>query len=396
MNFEFHNPTHLIFGAGTLSKLGEEVSKHGKKVLIVTGGGSVKRSGVFDRAVASMNEAGVSVVECSGVEPNPRITSVARGAGIARKESCDVIVALGGGSTMDASKVIAAAALYDGDPWDMIGHGQDDWVIPTRALPIITVPTLAATGSEMNCSAVISNDATKVKSFVQADCLFPKTAVVDPELTLSVPKDQTAYGICDIITHVTEGYFNGVDGTPLQDRFAESVIINTMEWGQKAIADGSEIEARAQVQWASIVALNGFVQAGTNPAGFPVHMIEHALSAHHDITHGAGLAVVNLAWMRFATKANPAKFVQFAQRVFGLEARDANDLDCALEGISRFEEFLKSIGCPTRLPELEIGDALFSQYAEDAALVLQDENGKLLGRPPMSKKDVVEMLRSAL
>jgi alcohol dehydrogenase YqhD (iron-dependent ADH family) len=396
MKFEFHNPTHLIFGAGTLSQLGEVVSRYGKKALIVTGGGSVKRSGVFDKAVSSLNAAGVAYAECDGVEPNPRITTVRRGAQIAIDEGCDVIIALGGGSTMDASKVIAAAALYDGDPWDLIGHGQEDWVIPTRALPVITVPTLAATGSEMNPSAVISNDETKVKSFVQADCLFPKAAVVDPELTLSVPKDQTAYGVCDIITHVTEGYFNGVDGTPIQDRFAEGVIINTMEWGQKAVADGSDIEARSQVQWASIVALNGFVQAGTNPAGFPVHMIEHALSAHHDITHGAGLAIVNPAWMRFAAKVNPAKFAQFAERIFAFKAKNSDDLDCALEGIKRYEAFLQSIGCPIRLSEIGIGDDLFSQYVEDAMLVLHDENGNLLGRPPMSKEDIVEVLRSAL
>jgi alcohol dehydrogenase len=296
MNFEFHNPTHLIFGAGTLSKLGEEVSKHGKKALLVTGGGSVKRSDVFDRAMASLKDAGVSVAECTGIEPNPRITSVARGADIARSEGCEVVIALGGGSTMDAAKVIAAATLYDGDPWDMIGHGQENWAIPTRALPIITVPTLAATGSEMNSGAVISNDAPNVKSFVLADCLFPKIALVDPELTLTVPKDQTAYGVCDIITHVTEGYFTGIDGTPIQDRFAEGVIINAIEWGKKAVVDGSDLEARTQVQWASIVALNGWVQAGVEMVP-PVHMIEHALSAHHDITHGAGLAVVNPAYM---------------------------------------------------------------------------------------------------
>ena len=396
MNFEFHNPTHLVFGAGALSRLGEVVSKHGKKALIVTGGGSVKRSGVLDRSVASLKDANVSVVECSGVEPNPRITTVRRGGQIARDEGCDVIVALGGGSTMDASKVIAAAALYDGDPWDLIGHGQKNWVIPTQALPIITVPTLAATGSEMNCGAVISNDETKVKSFVQTDSLFPKVALVDPELTLSVPKDQTAYGVCDIITHVTEGYFNGVDGTPIQDRFAEGVIINAIEWGKKAVADGNDLEARTQVQWASIVALNGFVQAGANPAGFPVHMIEHVLSAHHDITHGAGLAIVNPAWMRFAAKARPAKFVQFAERIFGLKAKNSDDLDCALEGINRFEAFLQSISCPTRLSELGIEDELFSQYAKDAALVLHDEDGNLLGRPPMSKEDIVEVLQSAL
>ncbi|BBO69924.1 NADH-dependent alcohol dehydrogenase [Desulfosarcina alkanivorans] len=396
MNFEFYNPTHLIFGAGTLSKLGEVVSKHGSKALIVTGGGSVKRHGVFDKAVSSLDTAGVAYAECAGIDPNPRITSVKRGADIVREQGCNVIVALGGGSTMDAAKVIAAAALYDGDPWDLIGHGQENWVIPTETLPIVTVPTLAATGSEMNCGAVISNHETKVKSFVQTEALFPKIALVDPELTLSVPKDQTAYGVCDIITHVTEGYFNGADGTPIQDRFAEGTIINAIAWGKKAVANGSDLEARTQVQWASIVALNGFVQAGANPAGFPVHMIEHALSAHHDITHGAGLAIVNPAWMRFAAKARPDKFVQFAERIYGLKPERSDDLECALEGINRLEAFLRSIGCPTRLSELGIGEELFSKYAEDAALVLRDEDGNLLGRPAMSKEDIAEVLKTAL
>lgn len=395
MKFEFHNPTHLIFGAGTLSQLGDVTCKHGKKALLITGSGSIKRSGVFDRAVASLKDAGVSVLECAGIEPNPRISSVARGADIARSEGCDVVIALGGGSTMDAAKVIAAATLYDGDPWDMIGHGQDNWVIPTRALPIITVPTLAATGSEMNKGAVISNEASNVKSFVIADCLFPKVALIDPELTLTVPKDQTAYGVCDIITHVTEGYFTGVDGTPIQDRFAEGVIINAIEWGRKAVADGSDLVARAQVQWASIVALNGWVQVGTNYAP-PVHMIEHALSAHHGITHGAGLAVLNPAWMRFAAKARPGRFAQFAQRIFGMPATGKDELSLAMAGIDKFQDFLSSIGCPARLSELGIDDELFSRYAADAVLVVHDEEGKLPGRPPMSKEEIIKVLRSAL
>ncbi len=395
MKFKFQNPTKLVFGAGTLSQLGDVVQAYGQKALIVTGGGSVKRNGVFDRAVASLESAGVSYVECSGIEPNPRISTVRRGAQIARENGCDVIIALGGGSTMDASKVIAAAVFYEGDPWDMIGHGQENWVIPTQALPIITVPTLAATGSEMNCGAVISDDESKIKSFVQADCLFPKVALVDPELTVSVPKDQTAYGVCDLICHITEGYFNGVDGTPIQDRFAEGTILEAMEWGKKAVADGTDIEARAQIQWGSILALNGFVNAGTN-GGFPVHMIEHALSAHHDITHGAGLAVVNPAWMRFAAKHRPARFAQFATRVMGIESEGKDDLALAVEGIDKFEEFLRSIGCPTRLSELSIGDELLDIYAKDAALVVNDGQGNLLGRPLMSKNDIVEVLRSAL
>ena len=395
MNFSFYNPTRLIFGAGSLARLGEMAGTLGKKALIVTGGGSVKRNGTFDRAVASLAAAGIASVECDGVEPNPRISTVRRGAQIAREHGCDVIIALGGGSTMDASKVMAAAFYYDGDPWDMILHGQPHPHIPTRALPIITVPTLAATGSEMNCGAVISNAETKEKSFVQAECLYPKVALVDPELTVSVPRDQTAYGVCDLITHVTEAYFNGVDSTPIQDRFAEGVILTAMEWGRQALADGTNLEARAQVQWASIVALNGWVNAGTN-GGFPVHMIEHTLSAYHDITHAAGLAVVNPAWMRFAAKHRPQKFVQFAERIFALTSNGPEDLACALQGIDRFETFLKEIGCPTRLSELQIDDALLTRYAQDTLRVLHDDNGNLPGRPAMSEADIVTVLRAAL
>ncbi|HPR56423.1 MAG TPA: iron-containing alcohol dehydrogenase [Deltaproteobacteria bacterium] len=396
MNFEYHNPTHLIFGAGTLSQLGEVARRYGKKALLVTGGGSVKRSGVFDRAVASLKDAGVSVAECSGVEPNPRITTVRRGAKIARDEGCDVIIALGGGSTMDASKVIAAAVLYDGDPWDMIFHGQEKVYIPTTALPIITVPTLAATGSEMNCGAVISNEETTEKSFMQTECLYPQVALLDPELTVSVPKNQTAYGVCDLITHVTEGYFNGIDNTPIQDRFAEGVILTAMEYGPKAIADGSDLNARAQVQWAATVALNGWVQAGGGGVGFPVHMIEHTVSAYHDITHAAGLSIINPSWMRFAAKANTAKFVQFAERIFCLSARRPDDLECALTGIDRFEEFLKSIDCPTRFSELGIDGTLIETYAKETLRIIHDENGKLPGRPAMTRADIIEVLRSAL
>lgn len=396
MNFEYRNPTQIIFGAGSLSKLGEVVGAHGKKALLVTGGGSVKRSGTFDRAVSSLEASGITVAELSGVDPNPRITSVRQGAQIARSEKCDVIVALGGGSTMDASKAIAAAVFYAGDPWDMIWHGQPDPYFPVQALPIITVPTLAATGSEMNNAAVISNEESCQKSFVQADCLFPRVALVDPELTVTVPANQTAFGTCDIITHVTEGYFNGSGNTPIQDRFAEGVILAAMEYGPKAILAPSDIEARSQMQWSSILALNGWVQAGIGQAGFPVHMIEHVISAYHDITHGAGLSVVNPAWMRFAAKSQPAKFVQFAERIFGLKSKNAGDMDCALEGINRFEQYLRDIGCPTRFSELDIGEKLVSRYAEDTVRIIHDDNGMLPGQPPMTAADIETVLRSAL
>lgn len=395
MKFEFQNPTRILFGAGTLARLGEVASAYGTKALLVTGGGSVKRSGVFGQAVESLTAAGLAVAECAGIEPNPRITSVARGAAIAKKEGCDVIIALGGGSVMDASKVISAATLYDGDPWDMINHGQNDVYVPTEALPVIAVPTLAATGSEANCGAVITNEKTTVKSFIQIPLLYPKVAVMDPALTVSVPKDQTAYGVCDLITHVTEAYFNGIDNTPVQDRFAEGVILTAMEWGPKAIADGTDIEARAQVLWAASVALNGWVQVGTGGM-YPVHMMEHTVSAYHDVTHAAGLSVINPAWMRFAAKSNTAKFVQFAERIFGLKAKFSADIDCALEGINRFEAFLRSIGCPTRFSELGIGDDLIETYAKDTLKIINDGNGKLPGRPAMSEADIVTVLKAAL
>jgi len=396
MKFEYLNPTRLVFGAGSLSRLGEMAGTYGKRALLVTGGGSVKRSGTFERARNSLADAGITVFECEGVEPNPRISSVKRGAATARDNACDLIVALGGGSVMDASKVIAAAVLYDGDPWDMIHHGQPQPHLPTEALPLITVPTLAATGSEMNCGAVISNAETREKSFVQAECLHPKVALLDPELTVTVPKDQTAYGVCDLITHITESYFNGTGDTPIQDRFAEGVILTAMEYGPKAIADGNDLNARAQVQWAATVALNGWLSAGSGSAGYPVHMIEHTVSAFHDITHAAGLAIINPAWMRFAAKSNTAKFVQFAQRIFGLDAKGSDDLDCASAGIDRFEAFLKSIGCPTRLSELGLDDRLIETYAKETLRIVHDENGLLPGRPAMSEADVVGVLRAAL
>jgi alcohol dehydrogenase len=395
MKFDFQNPTRLVFGAGELSRLGEVVRAHGLRALVVTGGGSVKRNGTFERAIASLKQSGVAVAECSGIEPNPRITSVIRGAQTARDNGCDVVVALGGGSTMDAAKVMAAAVFYEGNPWDMIFHGQERPRPPARALPIITVPTLAATGSEMNNGAVITDEETTVKSFVMADCLYPRVAVVDPELTVSVPKDQTAYGICDLITHVTEHYFNGVEGTPLQDRWAEAIILTAIESGPKAVANGRDLEARTQVQWASIVALNGWSQVGTN-AAFPVHMIEHTISAHHDIAHGAGLAVLNPAWMRFAAKSRANRFAQFAQRIFGVTAGAGGANAAPREGIDRFESFLRTLGCPTHLSELGIGDAKIEQYAKDTLRIVHDAEGLLPGRPSMSERDIVEVLRSAL
>lgn len=390
MQFEYQNPTRIIFGAGTISRLGETARSFGTKALLVTGGGSVKRSGTFRRALRSLEAAGVGAFECEGVEPNPRIASVRRGAETARREGCQLVIALGGGSVMDAAKVMAAAVHYGDDPWNMMAHGQEERRLPERALPVITVPTLAATGSEMNAGAVISDEESTLKAVVSAPCLYPAVALVDPELTLSVPADQTAYGVCDLITHVTESYFNGVDGTPLQDRFAEGVILTAMEWGPRAVRDGRDLAAREQVQWASIAALNGWVQAGTL-SPFPVHMIEHSISAHHDIAHGAGLSAINPSWMRFAAERRPEKFRQFASRIFAV----AESPSSPMEGIERFEGFLRSIGCPTSLTEAGIGEPMIERYARDTLRIARDGEGRLRGRPTMTETDIIEVLEAS-
>lgn len=393
MRFEYYNPTKIVFGPGVLDRLGEETARIGRRALVVIGQGSVRRTGVLDRALRSLSESLVEAVVFEGIEPNPRLPTVVRGGQAASESKADVVVALGGGSVMDAAKVIAALPFYEGDPWDMIRHGQPRQRPPTRALPVVTVPTLAATGSEANDGAVITNPETTEKSYVIAPCLYPRTAIVDPELTVTVPPDHTAYGIADLVTHVAESYFNGEGGTPLQDRMAEAVVQVALEYGPRVVQNGGDIEAREQVQWASVVALNGWVQVGT-AAPFPVHQIEHVLSAHHDIAHGAGLAIILPAWMRFAARRDPIRFVRFASRVFGVTARGEDDAEAAQAGVEHLTAFFRAIGCPTTLREVGIGADRFERYARDALRV--GGNGRALaGRPPMSLDDVIEVLRIA-
>ena len=238
----------------------------------------------------------------------------------------------------------------------------------------------------MNAGAVVTNAATTEKSYVIAPCLHPTLALVDPELTVSVPPDHTAYGVTDLITHVTESYFNGPGGTPLQDRMAEGVVLTAIEYGPRAVSHGTDLEAREQVQWASVVALNGWVQAGSSAAGYPAHQIEHVLSAHTDMAHGAGLAIVSPAWMRFAVSRSQDRFEQFARLVF--------DTDDPLAGIDRLEAFFRSIGCPTRLTEVGVEPEGFQRYAEDAVRIGGDGT-RVHGLPPLGVEDVLEILRMA-
>lgn len=391
MNFEFRNPVRVVFGPGRLAELGTLSAGIGSRVVVVIGQGSVKTAGVLDRAVKSLKASKLAVEVFEGVEPNPRISTVRRGIDVVRAFGADVVVAIGGGSVMDAAKVIAAGAGMDEDPWNMCRVSHRGVVEPKSTIPVITVPTLAATGSEMNCNAVITNEKTSEKAAAIYPALFPAIALIDPELTLTVPRYHTAAGVVDIITHVTEGYFNALPGNPLQDRLAEGLIATTIEFGAVVVEDGQNLAAREAVMWSSTVALNGWIHVGWN-APFPCHAIEHVMSAHYDISHGAGLAIVSPAWMRFVVRTQgPGKWAGFARRVMGVV--DVDDARAAVAGIDRLEGFFKSLAMPTRLSDVRIPASDVRILAEDTMRVF-GVAGLLAGRPALTTGDIETILLS--
>lgn len=393
--FTYHNPTKVIFGPGVVRQVGVEAAAIGKRALVVTGKGHAERSGQLARVRGLLDGEGVGVEYLKGIDPNPRIRSAREGAAICRDRKIDLVIALGGGSVMDISKVIAAAALYEGDAWDLTRPRQKTCAPPTASLPTMMIPTLAATGSEMNPNAVVTNLDTMEKVPVSNPLLYPRVSIIDPELTCSVPRDHTAYGIVDTITHTMESYVNGADDTPLQDQLQEGLIRTVMEWGPKALADGKDIRARTHLQWASVIALNGWTHIGCSPPGFPMHMIEHAVSAHYDIAHGAGLAAIMPAFMKMACKTRLDKYVQFADRILGIEVGDEGLADVAAEGIEQFETYIRSLGLPTRLSGVGIGTEKFDRIAGDVLRTAAGPDGLLPGRPPLDREGIKVVLELA-
>lgn len=391
----YWNPTRVVFGPGVIERLGVEVAGIGSHALLVSGRSSAERSGLLGRATKLLEREGVGVTHLRGVAPNPRLSSLEQGIELCRSQAIDVVVGLGGGSCLDCAKAIAGGALYPGDPWDMVRHGQTPYVPPAEALPTVMVPTLAAAGSEMNCNAVITNEETEEKCFTSGQaCLYPRVCVVDPELTRTVSTEQTAYGAVDTIAHVLEPYLNGPDRAPLQDRLQESVMLTAMEHAPKAMTDPDDLDARTQLQWASIVAQNGWVHAGSR-GNFAMHQIEHAISAHYDIAHGAGLAIVMPAWMKVACESRLGKYVQFAQRVFGAPTADRDPIAVARDGLQFFENYLRGLGVPLRLAEAGIGGERFERMCDDILRISGNEKGLLPGRPALDADGIMRVLRLA-
>ncbi|WP_027410542.1 iron-containing alcohol dehydrogenase [Anoxybacteroides tepidamans] len=385
-NFVFLNPTKLIFGKGQIEQLKTEIPFYGNKILVIYGGGSIKRNGLYDQVMNILDEIGVEVFELSGVEPNPRLSTVHRGVDICRKEQIDFLLAVGGGSVIDCTKAIAAGAKYDGDPWDFITKKTT----VSEALPIGTVLTLAATGSEMNSGSVITNWETKEKYGWGSPAVFPKFSILDPTYTMTVPRDQTVYGIVDMMSHVFEQYFHHVGNTPLQDRMCEAILTTVMEAAPKLVNDLHNYELRETVLYCGTIALMGLLQMGLR-GDWATHNIEHAVSAVYDIPHGGGLAILFPNWMKHVLDTNVDRFKQLAIRVFHVDPTGKSDRDIALEGIEKLREFWSSIGAPSRLADYGIGDEQLELMADKAMAFGEFGRFKTLNR-----EDVLSILRASL
>lgn len=381
-NFFYSIPTKVEFGKGAVNKLPDFVKEFGKRVLIVYGGGSIKRSGLYDTVTELLDSNGIFYTELSGVEPNPRLTTVKKGIDICKKEKIEVLLPIGGGSTIDCSKAIAAGCCYDGDVWDLV----KDRSLIKAALPVISILTLAATGSEMDVFAVISNMETNEKKGMGSPALFPKYSILDPEYTYSVPKYQTASGTADIMSHIFEVYFNGVQGAYMQERIMEGLLKTCVHYGPIACENPQDYEARANLMWAASWAINGFISCGKSGV-WACHPMEHQLSAYYDVTHGHGLAILTPVWMEYILNEKTVDmFVNYGTAVFGISAQK-DKFEIAREAIAMTKEVFEKMGLSTTLRSIGITDkSNFEAMAEKAVA-----NGVEKCFVPLHKEDVMKI-----
>ena len=357
-NFTFNIPTDIRFGKGQIECLSQELEKYGKRVLLVYGGGSIKKNGIYDQVMEQLKD--FDVWELSGITPNPRVSKVREGSLLCKKHKFDVILAVGGGSNIDATKHIAAAACYEGDPWELVL----DKTKVLKALPFAVVLTICATGSEMNCGAVITNEETNEKLELNTPLLYPRLSICDPTYLYTLPKSQTAAGTVDILSHVMEQYFQPNDEAYITDVMSEAVMKTVVTYGPIAMEDSDNYEARSNLMWASTIALNHLLTVGKGGA-WSVHPIEHVVSGLYDITHGFGLAILTPAWMEHILNEDTKKrFARFARTVFGVVNED--DMIAAKAGIVAIREFFKELGMPETLSEVGIDDSKLMWMSKEA------------------------------
>lgn len=385
-NFTFHNPTKIIFGKGTEKQVGNEVKSY-RKILLHYGGGSIKRSGLYDRVVKSLAQAGVAWVELGGVQPNPLLSLVYEGIQLCREQQVNFILAVGGGSVIDSAKAIAVGVPYPGDVWDFF---EDEDLKIQAALPVGTILTISAAGSEASDSAVITKAEGQLKRAIGSDLLYPKFSILNPELTATLPRYQIACGIADMMAHIMERYFTRVQHVDLTDRLCEATLQTIIACGPWAVNRPDDYVAQAEIMWAGTIAHNNLLGTGRE-GDWGSHMIEHELSGIYDVAHGAGLAVVFPAWMKYVYKVDLQRFVQFAVRVWGVVENQANPELTALAGIQRMKDFFASLGLPVRLPQLNIPPDRFEEMAEKAT-----RKGPIGNFKKLDRQDIVNILNLAL
>ena len=385
-NFDYMTPTRLIFGKESIVKLPEVMRPLGKRVLLTYGGGSIKKLGLYDRVKELMTD--FEIFELPGIQPNPKYDpSVLEGVRICKEQQIDVILAVGGGSVLDCSKAIAAGACYDGEPWDLITYK----VTAQKALPIVDILTLAATGSEYDCGGVISRTETNDKVGYMDPLLFPVASILDPQYTFSVSKKQTAAGCADAMNHTMEQYFVA-DSTLLNDGFCESMLRSLMENARKCLDNPEDYTARAEMMLCCTYGCNGILSLGNSYSGWPCHAIEHALSAYYDITHGEGLAIITPRWMKHILSDKTIdRFVKYGTNVFGIDASLPKQ-EIAEKAIDATYKFFESINIPMHLREVGIDDSRIDEMAHHIAVNEGLENAYV----PLTEQDIKEILIASL
>ena len=382
-NFFYHVPTDIYFGKGQIEHLGARMAQLSKNVLLVYGGGSIKRSGLYDAVVGQLEGAGVSFVELSGVEPNPRITSVRRGVEICREHGLTAVLAVGGGSTIDCSKAIAVGAPAEGDFWEKF---YVNWESAETGIPLGVILTIPATGSELDKSAVITNFATGEKNSYDSEYEFPRFAILDPTLTYSLPKNQMVNGIVDTMSHLMELYISPPDDDFLTDNLAEAAMRTEIAAARRSIAEPTDYEARANLMWTSSFALCGMLNNGKK-TDWESHCIEHPLSALFDVAHGAGLAVVHPAYLEYICESAAPRLARFARNVWGIDPAGKSESEQAKEGIAALKKFFhEELGAPATLRALGVPESCFARVAELTDLSCYSYR-------QLTADDVIEILR---
>lgn len=389
LNFNYSMPTSIFFGRNQVEVLPEQIRNFGSKVLLTYGMGSIKENGIFHKISQILKENDIDFYELGGIEPNPDIESVREGIKICKENNIDLILSVGGGSTIDCSKMIAVGHYYDGDPWDILSQKIEI----TKALPIGVVLTMAGTGSEMDSVAVIANRKTKQKLSIMDNIVIPKFSILDPTYTFTVPKNQTAAGVADIMSHALESYFTLNDGAYLQNRFAEAILKTCIKYGKVACDEPNNYEARANIMWAASNATNGLIYCGKN-INWSVHGIEVGLNTYYDLTHGIGLSILTPIWMKYVLDDERVdNFVEYGVNVWGID-KDKDRYKIANEAIDKTKRFFVSMGLPQTLREVGIGDENLENIARYS---IDSQEGNVIGNfRPLNYDDVLAILREAL